>query len=204
MPFQPTPTVSKLVTGLALVAAQLGVLPVSLALAQTLPDGAGRDLVGSKCNSCHVLQQRVGGGYTSQGWDTVLRMMVNHGVPIAANEWPAMADYLAKTFPLRPRPAAVLVPGNLKVNMQAWQVGTPGSRPHDPLATRDGLLWYTGQMTNKLGRVDPATGMVKEFPLKTPHSGPHGLVEDQQGHIWYTGNTGALIGKLNPASGEVT
>jgi len=67
-----------------------------------------------------------------------------------------------------------------------------------------GSFWYTGQMANVLGRVDPRTGQVKEFPLKTPHSGPHGLVEDRDGNIWYTGNTGALVGRLDPCTGNVT
>lgn len=83
------------------------------------------------------------------------------------------------------------------------QATTPGSRPHDPLAARDGSLWYTGQMANVLGRVDPKTGGVAEYPLKTKHSGPHGLGEDKEGNIWYTGNTGALIGKLDPKTGAV-
>jgi len=56
-------------------------------------------------------------------------------------------------------------------------------------------------MANVLGRVDPKTGKVKEYPLKTANSGPHGLVEDKDGNVWYTGNTGALIGKLDPKSG---
>ena len=59
-------------------------------------------------------------------------------------------------------------------------------------------------MANVLGRVNPATGEIKEFQLKTPHSGPHGLMEDQDGNIWYTGNTGSLIGKLDPKTGDVT
>ena len=47
------------------------------------------------------------------------------------------------------------------------------------LATPDGALWYTGQMANILGRLDPSTGAIKEYPLKTPASGPHGLVDDK-------------------------
>jgi len=39
-------------------------------------------------------------------------------------------------------------------------VPTPGSRPHDPPATADGSIWYTGQMNNVLGRLDPKTGEV--------------------------------------------
>ena len=55
-----------------------------------------------------------------------------------------------------------------------------GSRPHDPLATPDGAIWWTGQWANVLGRVDPKTGDLKEFPLKTPGSGPHGLTDDSR------------------------
>src|SRR5207248_3043539 len=59
-------------------------------------------------------------------------------------------------------------------------------------------------MANVLGRIDPKTGKIREYPLKTPHCGPHGLDEDQRGNIWFTGNTGALIGKLDPKTGTVT
>ena len=168
------------------------------------PEDQGKKMVDATCNACHAIGARTGSGYTPEGWDTVLRMMTNHGVAIPPEQLPAMKAYLVKTYPVKGRPAAVVVPGPAKVSMTAWQAATPGSRPHDPLAARDGSLWYSGQMANVLGRVDPKTGKVKEYPLKTPHSGPHGLVEDQAGNIWYTGNTGALVGKLNPKSGEVT
>jgi len=177
-------------------------------LACTAPTWAqspeGKAIVDATCNSCHPLNARVGSGYTPEGWKTVLRMMSNHGAPIQPEQLPSMLDYLSKTYPVKGRPDAAVVPGPVKVSMQAWQAKTPGSRPHDPLAARDGSFWYSGQMANVLGQVDPKTGTVKEFPLKTAHSGPHGLVEDASGNIWYTGNTGALVGKLNPKSGEVT
>jgi virginiamycin B lyase len=163
----------------------------------------GKQLVDAKCNSCHPLTARTGSGYTPEGWKTVLRMMTNHGVPVASDESGPMLEYLTKTFPVKRSPA-VIVPGPLKISIQAWPAPTPGSRPHDPLAAHDGSLWYTGQMANVLGRVDPKTGTVKEYPLKTPHSGPHGLVEDKAGNIWYTGNTGALVGRLDPKTGAVT
>jgi len=169
-----------------------------------MPEASGKALVDAQCNSCHALTARTGSGYTPEDWKTVMRMMINHGVKIAPDQLGPMTDYLAKTFPVTGRPAAVLVPGPVKLSMRAWQAATPGSRPHDPLAARDGSLWYTGQMANVLGRVDPKTSQVKEYPLKTPHSGPHGLVEDKAGNIWYTGNTGALVGKLDPKTGNVT
>lgn len=164
----------------------------------------GKALVEAGCNSCHPLSARVGTGYTEEGWKTVMQMMKHHGAQIPADKEPAMMEYLVKAYPVKGRPDAVIVPGPVKVSMKAWQVATPASRPHDPLAAKDGSLWYTGQMVNALGRIDPKTGQVKEFPLKTPHSGPHGLVEDRSGNIWYTGNAAGLVGKLNPKTGEVT
>jgi virginiamycin B lyase len=169
-----------------------------------LPEGKGKEIVAGMCNTCHPLEARVGSGYTREGWAIVLRMMVNQGAEIPQDQMPTLLDYLGANFPEKGKPAGAVVEGPYKVSMQSWPAPTPGSRPHDPLAARDGSLWYTGQMANVLGRVDPKTGQVKEYPLKTPHSGPHGLVEDKDGSIWYTGNTGALIGKLDPKTGAVT
>src|SRR5260221_339107 len=133
-----------------------------------------------------------------------MRMMANHGVTVPPDQVATITEYLTKNFPEKGKPAGVVMPGATEISIKAWQLPTPGSRPHDPLAAADGSLWYTGQMANVLGRLDPNTGQFKEYPLKTAHSGPHGLVEDKSGNIWYTGNTGALIGKLDPKTGAVT
>ncbi len=159
-------------------------------------------MVAAQCTSCHAF--RPGNGYTPTGWNTVMRMMTNHGAPIPLDQSATITEYLIRNFPEKPMPAGAVIDGPLKVAMKIWPVPTPGSRPHDPLAARDGSLWYTGQMANVLGRVDPKSGKIREYPLKTVHSGPHGLAEDANGNIWYTGNTGALIGKLDPKTGAPT
>jgi streptogramin lyase len=38
-------------------------------------------------------------------------------------------------------------------------------RPHDPLATHDGVICYSGQMADKLGRLDPASATIKRYSL---------------------------------------
>ena len=63
-------------------------------------------------------------------------------------------------------------------------------------ARRDGSVWYTAQLSNAVGHLDPATGRFREYSLPTPDSGPHGLLEDPDGNIWYTGNAAGLIGKI--------
>jgi virginiamycin B lyase len=185
--------------------AVFGVAAVSPAMSQdlSLPDGPGKDTVAALCGACHRINL-LGNGYTPKGWHTVVRMMVNFGVPIPKDEVAIVTDYLIKAFPERPRPAAAIIPGPAEVSIKEWPAATPGSRPHDPLATRDGAIWYTGQLANMLGRLDPATGQIKEYPMKTPQTAPHGLVEGPDGNIWFTGNFLGLIGKLDPKTGAVS
>ena len=93
--------------------------------------------------------------------------------------------------------------GELKVSIKEWDVPTRGAHPHDPAVGMDGALWFTEQMQNKIGRLDPGSGAFKEFPLKVDNSGPHGLVADSAGNIWFTGNFAHYIGKLDPQTGSI-
>src|SRR5258705_9608491 len=81
------------------------------AWAQSSPEDKGKALVDAQCNSCHPLGARTGSGYDAAGWKTVMRMMINHGVPVAKEDLGPMTDYLAKTYPVKNRPVAVLVAG---------------------------------------------------------------------------------------------
>ena len=55
---------------------------------------------------------------------------------------------------------------DLKVTIREWDVPTKGAHPHDPAVGLDGALWFTEQMANKLGRLDPTTGQFKEYSLE--------------------------------------
>ncbi len=167
------------------------------------PDGPGKPIFVAVCGGCHDIN-RARAGYTPEGWRTVMRRMLNFEVPVPEDQVGTLTDYLIKSFPEQPRPAAVIVDGPVQASIKLWHVPTPGSRPHDPLATRDGAIWYTGQLSGKLGRLDPKTGEVKEYPLNTPRTGPHGLAEDKGGNIWFTGNHMSLVGKLDPRTNELT
>jgi virginiamycin B lyase len=189
---------------LAAAAALMATVPAQAQYtAKDWPEGAMKQRFTETCGICHDIN-RVRVGYTPEGWLTVVRMMQNMDAPVAASEWAAMQDYLVKSFPERARPAAVLVDGPVKVNIRLWDVPTQGSRPHDPLAAKDGSIWWSGQLANKLGRIDPQTGAIREYTLKSPHTGPHGFAEDRDGNIWFTGNNAGLIGKLDPKTGVTT
>ena len=170
----------------------------------TLPNGAGKELVQSACSECHGLGQVANsGGYDHQGWQLTVERMVTDGAKVPPSQIPVVVDYLVTAFPEQPRPPAVLISGSARATIKEWDVPTKGSRPHDPLATPDGMIWYTGMYANLLGRLDPKTGQIKEFPLNTAKSGPHGLTADSAGNVWFTANSKGYVGKLNPTSGEI-
>ena len=165
-----------------------------------LPDGVGREVVQGRCTQCHGLNLIVNSaGYTQDGWQELFDSMVE----LPSEEVDVAAKYLAANFPVSPAPEAVVIPGSVEVSIREWMAPSRGSRPHDPLAAADGSVWWTGQWSSKLGRVDPATGAIKEFPLPLD-SGPHGLAEDRAGNVWFTGISKNYIGKLDPSTGELT
>src|SRR5438876_1182527 len=126
----------------------------------TLPDGAGKEMVETTCSRCHGLGLIVNDGYAKQEWHSLISTMVS----LSNNDAAVITDYLAAHFPEKPKLAPVTVPGGAKVTFKEWSLPTKGSRPHDPLATPDGALWYTGMFANTLGRVDTKTGHIREYP----------------------------------------
>ena len=165
-----------------------------------LPDGPDQQLVETTCTPCHGLNQITNSaGYDQAGWEERILSMI---AP-PADELQAMSAYLATHFPEREYPEAVVLAGPAEVTFTEWMAPTLGSRPHDPLAAADGSIWWSGQRTSRLGRVDPVSGEAQEFPLPG-EAGPHGLVEDASGNIWYTGISANHIGMLDPRTGDVT
>src|SRR2546428_4284410 len=141
---------------LSLMAAALlcGALP---AWGQELPEGPGKELVAAQCNSCHPFHARLGGGYTAQGWRTVMRMMTNHGVAIPPDQLETMTAYLTKNFPEKGKPAGVVIPGPAKVSIKEWQGAPPRARAHAPPAGRGGARWGTSPKNKQRRPGGPTT-----------------------------------------------
>ncbi|MEQ1949446.1 MAG: cytochrome C [Bryobacteraceae bacterium] len=170
--------------------------------ARPLPDGPGKTILENSCTSCHPASMITNTGHTAEDWRLVMERMIAAGADVPTNQVTPVVDYLAKNFPEGDVPKAVIIPGPVKISFKEFKVPTVGARPHDPLSTRDGFLWYTGQYGNVLGRVNTKTGEIKEFHPPTPRSGPHGFAEDKDGKIWFTANSKGYVGTLDPKTGE--
>jgi virginiamycin B lyase len=167
-----------------------------------LPEGAGKAVVERVCTTCHQTNLITNSsGYTREGWKELAATMINlSGTPA---EEAAITQYLAAQFPPNTRRSPKLIPGTAQVSFKEWVAPTPGQRVRDPAQAADGTIWWAGMWGPNLGRLNPATGETKEYPLPAK-ANPHTVLLDRQGGVWYTGNGNSTIGKLDPASGKVT
>lgn len=176
----------------------------SRAQQKSLPPGNAKAIVETACTACHELTLITNAGHTPEDWRLLVERMVSAGAEVSKDQMPMVESYLAKAFPEGDVPKAVILPGPAEISFKEFKLPTAGSRPHDPLSTHDGYLWYTGQYASLLGRVDTKTGEIKEFHTPIPGSGPHGLTEDKDGNIWFTANSKGYIGRLDPKTGKFT
>ncbi len=168
-----------------------------------LPAGAkGKELVSTACQACHKMRNITrSSGYTAAGWKELIGTMIDlKGSPKAHAE---IVAYLAKTYPPSTKDAPKLIKGDVKVSFKEWVVPTLGQRSRDPIEAPDGTIWWAGQWGNLIGRIDPRTGAMKEYPLPA-NSMPHTVTLDRAGNVWYTGNKNGTIGKFDPKTEKIT
>ncbi len=75
--------------------------------------------------------------------------------------------------------------------------------PNDPAVGTDGIVWYTDRVNSLIGRLDPESGVVTEFPTPTPRSAPYGIVIAPDGAVWYAASQANRLGRLDPVTGII-
>jgi virginiamycin B lyase len=167
-----------------------------------LPEGAGKALVEGACVACHQTDMIArSSGYTAAGWKELTGTMID----LSGNSegLATLTNYLATHYPPNTRRAPKLMPGAAQITFKEWVTPTLGQRSRDPVQGAYGMIWWAGQWGNMIGRINPATGEMKEYPLPA-NAMPHTVTPDAKGNIWYTGNKNATVGYLDPKTGKVT
>jgi virginiamycin B lyase len=167
-----------------------------------LPDGAGKALVEGVCTACHQTNEITrSSGYTREGWKELAATMIDlSGSP---DKQDMITQYLAAHFPPNTKRAAKPMAGDAQIAFKEWVTPTLGQRSRDPVEAPDGSIWWAGQFANLIGRIDPKTGEMKEYPLP-PNAMPHTVEIDARGNVWYTGNKNGSVGYLDPRTGKIT
>jgi virginiamycin B lyase len=70
--------------------------------------------------------------------------------------------------------------------IKEYALPDPAARPRRVTTTSDGMVWYSDYARGFLGRLDPATGKVSEWPSPSgAKSAPYGI-SAIKGVIWYS------------------
>ena len=170
--------------------------------AAELPEGQGRGLVEGFCQACHGTHLiENSSGHSQDDWQALIATMFDFSALPEQEE--EITSYLAEHFPPNERRTPTLVSGPLEITFEEWVTPSLGQRSRDPAEAPDGSIWWAGQYSNMIGRIDPETGEMTEYTLP-PSAHPHTVLFGDGNEVWYTGNKNASIGKLDPASGEIT
>jgi virginiamycin B lyase len=89
----------------------------------------------------------------------------------------------------------------LSFSVQTYRV-TNGAHPHDVAVASDGGIWYTGQINETLGWLDPETGEVREARLPSG-ARPHGVITGPDGAAWVTDQGLDAIIRVTPGEFDV-
>lgn len=106
-------------------------------------------------------------------------------------------EYELKSFP-RPSGRAT------RVIMTEYDLPRPTIEPHDVIVDATGNAWYSDFGAQAIGKLDPKTGKVTEYPVPEIKKGsPRGLLSlraDRQGNLWAGLMYQGAIAKFDPAS----
>src|SRR5207244_2146065 len=76
-----------------------------------------------------------------------------------------------------------------------------GGDPHTLVIDEQGILWFTVQSGNRIGRLDTRTGAFAEYKAR---GRPYGLTLDRAGNVWFCEIAGDRLGRLDPKTGTIT
>ncbi|MEM6537419.1 MAG: lyase [Pseudomonadota bacterium] len=91
--------------------------------------------------------------------------------------------------------------GPLKI--EEWKVPFEKSRPRDPFAVGKDDVWFVGQRSGYIARLDATTGTMSKVDLPNDER-PHNLIVGSDGIVWYAGNSNGVIGRYDPKTEKVT
>ena len=164
------------------------------------------------CVSCHTLERVVRSRYNASEWPLILQRMAGYapgstplrpqrrigprdGEAPTPERLKSQAEYLSTinlssvtkwqyTLKTLPRPKGKAT----RVIITEYDLPRFDAQPHDVIVDSDGKLWYSDFGQQYLGKLDPKTAKVAEYPYPELKPGfPTGALDlefDHQGNLW--------------------
>ena len=193
-----------------------------------LPDDRGKKTLFENCLSCHGFQQKMASVVRDEdGWRDRVQFMREamrssladrqgfsdqqaDDVVYYLNHWFGEQSELPKSPTDVPGYKDTVVNFSdeaLKIVYVDYEMPGPNRFPWASNGDKDGLRWTPeyGQ-ANKIARLNPATGEIKEFPV--PNMGPaliHSAVpNDKDGSVWITEAGAKKLGRWDPKTQQIS
>jgi streptogramin lyase len=173
-------------------------------------DDQKRQLLG--CTNCHTLERTARSTYDADAFMPVLERMASYAnqsfplhpqfrvsAPNLVRRFGAGTDNLAKylatinlsaqptwPYPLKtlPRPSGAAT----RVIVTEYDLPRRTAEPHDVIVDGEGVVWFSNFGEQFLGRLDPKTASVTEYPVPLIRPGfPTGMLDletDLEGNLW--------------------
>ena len=181
------------------------------------------------CSTCHTLQKVMFSRFNADEMVTVLQRMATHtnnsspmhpwvhpiAAPAPTEGMNAQAKYIASinlsaqdsfSFPLKtlPRPHGKAT----QVIYTTYDLPRHDAAPHDTSMDAEGNVWYSDFTSQFIGKLDPRTGKVTDYPVPLARSGPLAqgglqIVLDKQGRVYYGNMSQMQIARLDPKTGKI-
>ncbi|HEV2522903.1 MAG TPA: carboxypeptidase regulatory-like domain-containing protein [Candidatus Acidoferrales bacterium] len=192
------------------------------------PEAKGKDLLVTRCFACHGFQSRMASTRRDEeGWRDRVAYMVESmhfflgavGGPFNEENANDVASYINSLF--GEEPVLPKSPGEMpkykelvrtfddeamKIVYVEYDLPGPSRMPWSAFPDKDGNYWmpYYGR-ANKIGRLDPKTGEVQEYPV--PNQGTaaiHSAVPAADGSVWLTEQGSNKLGRWDPATRTIS
>ncbi|HZP33724.1 MAG TPA: carboxypeptidase regulatory-like domain-containing protein [Candidatus Acidoferrales bacterium] len=194
-------------------------------LLMSLPGTPEQKAYLGNCVNCHTLQKVLFSHYNAEAMVPVVQRMAMHtNNSSPTHPWMrppkpmtppterqvAAAKYFSTInlssqdtfdFPLKtlPRPTGKAS----QVIYTTYDLPRPDAAPHDVAIDAQGTIWYSDFDSQFLGKVDPKTGKVTEYPVPLARTGPYAqgglqIAFDKQGRVYFGNMSQMQVVRFDP------
>ena len=194
------------------------------------PDGPGKAVIERTCVVCHGPNFVPSHQWDEQEWNAALDFMMSE-IPLRGTLIPPdtmtpaerrqVVSYMVKNYGPDSTPRALLIDTDFPVDEAALanamyieyylpldpdlDKDNEKRRTQEMTFDQDGNVWYTDRsIPNRVGRVNPSTGEIRDYVLPDPRGDPHGITTTPDGDVWWAETRGFSLGRIDPKTGEMT
>lgn len=168
---------------------------------------------------CHDLKEVLRNRFDERSWRTIAGWMTSRGAgsvfvvrparPVLSADAERVIEWLAsvrgpasKDEPYRafPRPAG----SSANVVVTEYELPRRFLSIHEVAGDSKGNIWYSSHRTPYVGRLDPNTGIVKEYrvpDIPQAFPGTYKVAVERNGIVWFSQNWAHRLTRLDPATG---